>query len=290
MVFWSLHANQATKSEFITQLNLYIGLSLLFFLPVHCFPEKYCQVIWTIELSQFSAWSSTKGFEILGIEASIAKLFWFGKSITTKFFIEFSLVQYWMFLFLKGIHVIWHVSFVLGSQTRKKYGDLCTEVDKDLHLTFAERAAGRREENWWQSSLVTGRELGELDPLQMQAGIPCWTIPGISWRRRTTPPQSPAQPSVCALFAVSPDNCKPTAAPPGSPGVCFGRRNSNPGESCGNKSRGLCQPGSLVSCFVLSVVSLISLFQGGLEDAAAFTSGKWKVLLVDFEKLVCVFG
>lgn len=53
-----------------------------------------------------------------------------------------------MFLFLKGSHVIWHVSFVLGSQTRKKYSDLCTEVDKDLHLTFAECAAGRREENW----------------------------------------------------------------------------------------------------------------------------------------------
>ena len=100
-------------------------------------------------------------------------------------------------------------------------------------------------------------------------------IPGILWRRGMAPPQSPAQPSVCALFVVSPDNCKPTAASPGSPCVLFGRRNSNPGESCGNlTSRGLFQPRFLVSCFGLSVVLLIPFLQGGLEDAASFTCGK----------------
>lgn len=116
-------------------------------------------------------------------------------------------------------------------------------------------------------------------------------IPGISWRRGVAPPQSPAQPSVCALFAASPDNCKPTAVSPDSPHMCFGRRSSNPGESCGNStSRRLFQPRSLVSCFGLSVFLLIPFLQGGLEDAAAFTCGNWVVLRVNFEKLVCASG
>lgn len=161
---------------------------------------------------------------------------------------------------------------------------------KDLHLTFGECAAGGREENWWQPSLVTGRELGELDPLQMQAGIPCWTIPGISWRRRTTPPQSPAQPSVCALFAVSPDNCKPTAAPPGSPGMFSGRRNSNPGESCGNSIKRVVS--AKVSCellwFECGFVNPFPSRRFGRCSSLHF----WevKILLVNFEKLVCVCG
>lgn len=117
------------------------------------------------------------------------------------------------------------------------------------------------------------------------------TIPGMSWRRGMVPPQSPAQPRVYALFAASPDDCRPTAASPGSPCVCFDKRSSNPGESCDNlTSRGFFQPRSLVSCFVLSVVLLIPFLQEGLEDAAAFTCGKWIILRVNFEKLVCAFG
>ena len=127
-------------------------------------------------------------------------------------------------------------------------------------------------EGSWEGSWIHFRcGLGFPD---LPAALPR-AIPGISWRRGMAPPQSPAQPSVWALFAASPDNCKPTAVSPGSPRVCFGRRNSNPGESCGNlTSRRLFQPRYPVSCFGLSVVLSIPFLQGGLEDAAAFTCGK----------------
>lgn len=69
-------------------------------------------------------------------------------------------------------------------------------------------------------------------------------IPGISWRRGMPPPQFLAQPSVCALLAASPNNCKPTGSP-----------------------------------HFWSVVWLIPFFQGDFEDAVAFTCGKWGWIL-----------
>lgn len=123
----------------------------------------------------------------------------------------------------------------------------------------------------------------------MQAGIPCWTIPGISWRRRTTPPQSPAQPSVCALFAVSPDNCKPTAAPPGSPGVCFGTRNSNPGESYGNSIKRVVS--AKVSCELLWFeCGFVNPFPSRrFGRCSSLHLQEVKILMVNFEELVCVW-
>lgn len=44
-----------------------------------------------------------------------------------------------------------------------------------------------------------------------------------------------------------------------------------------------------MSCLASSVVLLIPFLQGGLEDAAAFTCGKWIILRVNFEELVCAF-
>lgn len=46
-------------------------------------------------------------------------------------------------------------------QARINYGNLFTELNKGLHLTFVERAAGRREQSRWQSSLFTGGEFGK---------------------------------------------------------------------------------------------------------------------------------
>jgi len=43
----------------------------------------------------------------------------------------------------------WPVGFALVFfQAKINYDDLSTEVNKDLHLTFVEHAAGRREESW----------------------------------------------------------------------------------------------------------------------------------------------
>lgn len=39
--------------------------------------------------------------------------------------------------------------------------DLSAEVNKDLHLTFVEHAASRREKSWWQFSSFAGREFGK---------------------------------------------------------------------------------------------------------------------------------
>lgn len=104
------------------------------------------------------------------------------------------------------------------------------------------------------------------------------------------PPQSPAQPSVCALFAVSPDNCKPTAAPPGSPGMCFGRGNSNPGESCGNSIKRVVSAKAFCELlwFECGFVNPFPSRRFGRCSSLLF----WevKILMVNFEKLVCVFG
>lgn len=112
MVFWSLHANQTTKPEFITQLKLYMGLSLLFFSSSSLFP-------WKMLSSHLNYWVESVFCLIVNkrlwniwhwILHCETILIW--KSIITKFFIDFSLVQYWMFCFLKRSSVIWHVGFV----------------------------------------------------------------------------------------------------------------------------------------------------------------------------------
>lgn len=218
-------------------------------------------------------------------------------SIPTKFFTEFSLVQYWMFLFLKRSRVTWHVGFVLGFffPNWKKLWWPLHQSRSSSHLCWMCSWQERGElvtvllGPWGQCSLVPGRALGELDPLQMQAGIPCWTIPGIWWRRRTTPPQSQPSPVFVLCFLVSPDNWEPTAAPPGSPGVCLARRNSSPGESCGNSIKRVVS--AKVSC------ELLWFECGFVNPFPSRRFGRWgslhveegKILMVNFEKLVCAF-
>lgn len=219
------------------------------------------------------------------------------KSIPTKFFTEFSLVQYWMFLFLKRSRVTWHVGFVLDFffPNWKKLWWPLHQSRSSSHLCWMCSWQERGElvtvllGPWGQCSLVPGRALGELDPLQMQAGIPCWTIPGIWWRRRTTPPQSQPSPVFVLCFLVSPDNWEPTAAPPGSPGVCLARRNSSPGESCGNSIKWVVS--AKVSC------ELLWFECGFVNPFSSRRFGRWgslhveegKILMVNFEKLVCAF-
>ncbi|RMC14447.1 hypothetical protein DUI87_09543 [Hirundo rustica rustica] len=87
---------------------------------------------------------------------------------------------------------------------------------------------------------------------------------------------------------VSPDNCEPTAAPPGSPGVCFGRRNSKSGESCGNSiKRVMSAKASYELCwFECGFVNPFPSRRFGRR----FLFWEVKILMVNSWKLVCVFG
>lgn len=45
-----------------------------------------------------------------------------------------------------------------------------------------------------------------------------------------------------------------------------------------------------MNCFGFNGVLLIPFLRGGLEDITAFTCGKWIILRVNFEKLICASG
>lgn len=212
------------------------------------------------------------------------------KSITTKFFTEFSLVQYWMFLFLKRSHVTWHVGFVLGfffpnwkklrwplhrSRSSSHLCWMCSWQERGELVTVllghwqGTGGVGSTSDAGWDSLLSNPRNLVE---------------------EKDDASPIPAQPSVCALFAVSPDNCEPTAAPPGSPGVCLGRRNSNPGESCGNSIKWVVS--AKVSCELLWFeCGFVNPFPSRrFGRCGSLRLHEVKILMVNFEKLVCVFG
>lgn len=158
MVFWSLHANQATKSEFITQLNLYIGLLLLFFFFFQ-FIASLKNVVKSFELS---SWVSF----LLGCQQKALKYLASNPPLRNYFDLEKHPHQILHWVFFSPILNVsllkekpcdlacWFCVGFFFFQTGKNCGDLCTKVDP--HLTSAECAAGRREENWWQCSLVPG--------------------------------------------------------------------------------------------------------------------------------------
>lgn len=150
-----------------------------------------------------------------------------------------------MFLFLKRTVWVGVLLLCWFFQGRINDGDLSVEVNKDLHLTFVECVTDGKGKSWWQSSLFTGREFGNRVGFTSDAGWGSQTclllspeqslesLRGEEWH----PPNPSTGQCLCsiwALFAVSPDNYKPTAVSPDSLWVCFVRRNSNPGESCGN--------------------------------------------------------
>lgn len=298
MVFWSLHANQATKSEFITQLNLYIGLLLLFFFFFQ-FIASLKNVVKSFELS---SWVSF----LLGCQQKALKYLASNPPLRNYFDLEKHPHQilHWVFFspilnvsLLKEMPCDLACWFCVGFffPNWKKLWWPLHQSRSSSHLCWMCSWQERGElvtvllGPWGQSSLVPGRALGELDPLQMQAGIPCWTIPGIWWRRRTTPPQSQPSPVFVLCFLVSPDNWEPTAAPPGSPGVCLARRNSSPGESCGNSIKWVVS--AKVSC------ELLWFECGFVNPFPSRRFGRWgslhveegKILMVNFEKLVCAF-
>lgn len=278
MVLWSLHANQATKSEFITQLKLYMGLSLLFFfLSISLLPWKMLSnhLNYWVE-SVFGLIVNKRLWNIwLWILHCKTILIW--KSNTTKFFTEFSLVQYWMFLFLKRSHVTWHVGFVLGffSNWKKLWWPLHWSRSSS-HLcwmcSWQERGElvtvllGHPLAGHWGSWIHFRCRL-EFPAEQSQESH------GGEGRRLPSPQHSPVFVLClqCLLTTASPLQLLLVAL------VCaLARETPTQEKVMATASRELCQPRSLVSCFGLSVVLLIPFLQGGLEDAAAFTCRKWK--------------
>lgn len=124
----------------------------------------------------------------------------------------------------------WHSDFFFPA--RINYNDLSAEVTKGLHLTCIEHAAGRREKSWWQSSSFAGRDFGKrAGPTADTGGIPRPACSSLQSNPRNLVAEE--KPSVCAVFAVSPDNYEPTSASPGSLHVCFGRRNAPTQEKVG---------------------------------------------------------
>lgn len=280
----------------------FITFFFFFLLPIHCFPEKSCQVSWTTELSQFSSWLSIKGLWNIWYWILYWKtiLIWKKHHHQILCCVFFGPILDVSLLKEKPCELAcW---FVLGFfQARINYGDLSAEVNKYLHLTFVECTASRREKSWQQSSLFTDKEFGK--------GV--GSTSGVGWDSQTCLLFSPQQSQEChgeegwclpnpqhsPVFMLCLQRLLTTAGPLQLllVALAYALTREAPvlttGESCDNlTSRGFFQPRSLVSCFVLSVVLLIPFLQEGLEDAAVFTCGKWIILRVNFEKLVCAFG
>lgn len=163
MVFWSLHANQTTKSEYITQSKWCIGLLLPFFFPSNSL------FLWKMLSSQLNYW--VESVFCLIVNKGLRNMWdWILHRKTILIWKKYHhQILRWVFFgpildvsLLKEKPYELACWFCVGFfQARINYDDLSAEVNKDLHLTFVECAAGRREKSWWQSSSFAGREFGK---------------------------------------------------------------------------------------------------------------------------------